>query len=179
MTVKTRTLVQIALLAALTAVLSQISIPLPFTPVPLSLGTLGGFLAIGLLSPKSAAASQLVYVLLGAVGLPVFAGFRGGLGVLVGPTGGYLIGYIISAIIGGIVLQKIPKKIYGSIIAMMAGLFCCYVFGTVWFMWITHTGLLASLTSCVIPFLPGDAIKIILAALLSFKLRPILQKSMA
>lgn len=179
MTFKTRTLAFTALLAALTAVLAQIAIPLPFTPVPLTLGTLGGYLAAGLLAWQSAAMSQLVYVFIGAVGIPVFAGFTGGFGIVMGPTGGYLIGYIVSALVAGLIIGKTNGKFYWYIIAMIAGTFFCYLFGTVWFMAVTKTGLAASLTACVIPFLPGDAIKIVLASLLSFKLRPILKRTIA
>ncbi|MFQ7281996.1 MAG: biotin transporter BioY [Christensenellales bacterium] len=176
MTPKTQTLAFTALLAALTAVLAQIAIPLPFTPVPLTLGTLGGYLAAGLLTWQAAAMSQLVYVLIGAVGIPVFAGFTGGFGILMGPTGGYLIGYIVLALAAGFIISKASGKFYWFVIAMIAGTFFCYLFGTIWFMAITKNGMAASISACVIPFLPGDAIKIVLASLLSCKLRPILKR---
>lgn len=181
MTAKTRTLtlVYTALLAALTAVLAQIAIPLP-SMVPISLSTLGGYLAAGLLSWKAAAVSQLVYVLIGAVGVPVFANFHGGLGVVMGPTGGYLIGYIISALVAGLIISKTNEKFYWYIIAMLAGTFFCYLFGTIWYMVVmSQTNIAAALMSCVVPFLPGDAVKIILASLLALKLRPILKRTMA
>lgn len=181
MTAKTRTLtlVYTALLAALTAVLAQIAIPLP-SMVPISLGTLGGYLAAGLLTWQSAAMSQLVYVLVGAVGIPVFAGFTGGFGIIMGPTGGYLIGYIVSALVAGLIISKTNEKFYWYIIAMLAGTFFCYLFGTIWYMVVmSQTNIAAALMSCVVPFLPGDAVKIILASLLALKLRPILKRTMA
>ena len=173
---KTRALIFTALLAALTAVLAQIIIPLPFTPVPLTLGTLGGYLATGLLTWRRAAMSQLVYILMGAVGLPVFAGLSGGFGIIIGPTGGYLMGYIISALIAGRILSQTNQKIHWHIIAMITGTFFCYLLGTIWFMAVTKTELIACLTSCVIPFLSGDAIKIVLASILSVKLKPLLRR---
>ncbi len=179
MTVKTRTLAFTALLAAATAVLAQISIPLP-SMVPISLGTMGGYLAAGLLSWQAATMSQLIYVLIGAVGVPVFAGFAGGFGTVMGPTGGYLIGYIISALTAGLILSKTSRKLYWFIIAMAAGTFFCYLFGTIWYMAVmSQTNIAAALMSCVVPFLPGDAVKILLASLLSFKLRPILRRTIA
>ena len=177
MTPKTQTLAFTALLAALTAVLAQIAIPLPFTPVPLTLGTLGGYLAAGLLTWQAAAMSQLVYVLIGAVGIPVFAGFTGGFGILMGPTGGYLIGYIVLALAAGLIISKASGKFYWFVIAMIAGTFFCYLFGTIWYMVVmSQSNVAAALMSCVVPFLPGDAIKIVLASLLSCKLRPVLKR---
>ena len=177
MTTKTKTLAFTALLAALTAVLAQIAIPLPFTPVPLTLGTLGGYLAAGLLTWQAAAMSQLVYLLIGAVGIPVFAGFTGGFGIVMGPTGGYLIGYILSALVTGLIISKSSGKFHWFVVAMIAGTFFCYLFGTIWYMVVmSQSNIAAALISCAVPFLPGDAIKIALASFLSYKLRPILKQ---
>ena len=167
------------LFAALMAICSLISIPLGFTPVPVNLATLGVFLAGGLLGKKYGTISIGVYVLLGAVGVPVFAGFRGGLSVLVGPTGGYIIGYIAAAFLVGLLTELlVPKagrsagrEILACIIAMIIGLFACYLLGTLWFMISTHTGVWAALVSCVFPFLPGDALKIAAGTILTQKLR--------
>ena len=167
------------LFAALMAICSLISIPLGFTPVPVNLATLGVFLAGGLLGKKYGTISIAVYVLLGAVGVPVFAGFRGGLSVLVGPTGGYIIGYIAAAFLVGLLTELlVPKagrsagrEILACIIAMIIGLFACYLLGTLWFMISTHTGVWAALVSCVFPFLPGDALKIAAGTILTQKLR--------
>ena len=105
---KTTYLALCGLFAALMAICSFITIPLGFTPVPVNLGTLGVFLAGGILGRKYGTISIAVYVLLGAVGVPVFAGLRGGLGVLAGPTGGYIIGYIVAAFLAG--QEKIPLR---------------------------------------------------------------------
>ncbi len=162
----TKDIIVIAMFAALTAVLSQIIIPLPFTPVPLSLATLSIFIAGGLLGATKGGMSQLIYVLLGAVGVPVFAGFSGGFGVITGPTGGYIFGYVAGAFVIGLLMLKLPKKVWGYGIAMIFGIVTCYVIGTAWFMRLMGRGLLESLGMCVFPYIPGDLLKIALAATL-------------
>lgn len=173
------------LFAALTAICSWISIPLGFTPVPVNLATLAVFLAGGLLGAKYGAVSLTVYALVGAVGAPVFAGFRGGLSVLAGPTGGFIIGYIAAAFVVGAIVSAAFKqrertgasakpslRLSLTIAAgMVAGLAACYALGTAWFMFSTHTEFVPSLLACVVPFLPGDAIKIIAGTLLTKKLK--------
>lgn len=190
---KTTYMALCGLFAALMAICSMISIPLGFTPVPVNLATLGVFLAGGLLGKKYGTISLAVYILIGAVGVPVFAGFRGGLSVLAGPTGGYIIGYIAAAFLVGLLTELFlgrkgaPKKDAaaqkgGSRVkelllcaaAMVVGLAACYLLGTAWFMISTHTGLWPALISCVFPFLPGDALKIIAGSLLVQKLRHLL-----
>ena len=200
---KTSYMALCGLFAALMAICSLISIPLGFTPVPVNLATLGVFLAGGLLGKKYGTISIAVYVLLGAVGVPVFAGFRGGLSVLVGPTGGYIIGYVAAAFLVGLLIEVLAPKagavtsgdgreagsaagpsaassgekpsagreILACIVSMIAGLFACYLLGTLWFMISTHTGVWAALVSCVFPFLPGDALKIAAGSILVQKLR--------
>ena len=178
---KTTYMALCGLFAALTAVCSYISIPLGFTPVPVNLATLAVFLAGGLLGKKYGTISLSVYALLGAVGVPVFAGFRGGLSVLAGPTGGYIIGYIVAAFIIGLIIEKAlqPEQSYGRqilvcVVAMIAGLAACYALGTLWFIVSTGTGVMASLVACVFPFLPGDALKIAAASILVQKLKRLL-----
>lgn len=176
---KTKYMALCGLFAALTAVCSWITIPLGFTPVPVNLATLAVFLAGGLLGKKYGAVSLIVYTLVGAVGAPVFSGFQGGAGVLAGPTGGYIIGYIAAAFIIGLIAETMTKKkskkyiftLLSIAFAMVCGLAACYLLGTSWFMFSTGTGLVPSLVMCVIPFLPGDALKIIAASLLTSKLR--------
>lgn len=175
---KTVNLMLCALFAALTAVCSFISIPLPFTPVPVNLATLAVFLAGGLLGHKYGTVSQLVYIALGAAGLPVFHNFTGGLGILAGPTGGYIIGYAAAAFLTGAVIHLLKQKdsLLALVGAMLAGLASCYLLGTLWFMISSGSGLYVSLAACVIPFLPGDGLKIVAACLLIKKLRPVLAK---
>jgi biotin transport system substrate-specific component len=161
--------------AALTSICAVIAIPLPFSPVPVSLGTLAAFLAGGILGAKFGAVSQIVYILLGTAGLPVFAGFRAGVGVLAGPTGGYIVGYIAIACVVGLLCGRLKGSGIraGAVLAlsMVLGTLACYALGTAWFMYVTNTPLLASLGMCVFPFIPGDAIKIVAASLLCARLR--------
>lgn len=156
-------MVLMALFAALTAVFSQISIPIG--PVPINLALMSVFICGGALGWKRGTISIAVYILLGLVGVPVFSGFQGGAAKLAGPTGGYIIGYLFAVFIVGFVCDKLVKKVWVLPVSMIIGLIVCYVFGTAWFMILTGTGLVESLTMCVIPFLPGDAVKIIAAAL--------------
>ena len=169
-----RSLVLIAMFAALTAVLSQLAIPMPWL-VPISLGNLAGFLAVGLLNWKEAAASQVVWIMLGMVGAPVYSGF-GSLSRLTGPTGGYIIGYAVCALAAGLILTRSRYRFWEMAAAMAVGLVLCYAFGTVWYMVLMKVSLSGALMSCVVPYLPGDGVKIVLAALLGVKLRARLQR---
>ena len=174
----TRMLAAAALFAAMTAICSQIQIPLPMVPINLALFAV--HLCGALLGAKWGALSMAAYALLGAVGVPVFSGFAAGPAVLFGKTGGYILGYILCAALVG-VLSRRPGFTFGKLcIAMVIGVAVCYLFGTVWFMVLTGMDLMTSLTYCVIPFLPGDAVKIVLAALLTIRLRkPLAQLGMA
>ena len=205
---KTFMLTLAALFAAVLTAASWISLPLPFTPVPVNLATLAVTLAGALLGHKYGTLSVLVYILLGAAGVPVFAGFTGGLGHLAGPTGGYIIGYLTSAFICGLIMhmfyiddhsvsaisqtdtgfsdaqntgrtaiqQKKDGRWFIIAIAALLGTTSCYLIGTAWFMALTGNSLAASLTMCVIPFLPGDALKIAASVFIVSALRPILAK---
>ena len=160
-----------ALFAALTAVLSQVAVPVG--PVPVNLALLAVLLAAGLLGPRYGTLSQIVYVLLGMAGLPVFSGLQGGLGVLAGPTGGYLAGYILCALTAGVLMKRAGSKAIGAVLSMAAGVAVCYMFGTAWYVILTKSSLWSALTVCVFPFLPGDCVKIALACWLTFRLRGI------
>jgi biotin transport system substrate-specific component len=172
---RTHRFILCGLFAALTAICSVIALPLPFTPVPVALNMLAVYMAGGLIGAKYGALSQVVYLLLGAAGLPVFAGFKSGVGVLAGPTGGYIIGYIAAAFIVGVLCGRLKGSGLRAMIAlaasMLLGLLACYALGTAWFMYVTNTPLPAALGMCVFPFIPGDALKIAAAALLCARLR--------
>jgi len=169
--IKTKEIIFCALFAALTAILSQISIPLPFTPVPINLATVSVCLGAGLLGSKLGAISQVVYVIIGAIGVPVFANFSGGLGIVAGPTGGYIIGYIVATILIGVIIKRLGENLNAYIIAMSIGILGCYTIGTAWFMYITKTGLFEALIMCVVPFLIGDMLKVVLSAFLVKRLK--------
>ena len=160
----TRNLVLCAMCAAITCILAPLSIPLA-GGVPVSLATFAVMLSGVLLGGPLGALSQLIYVLLAAVGLPVLAGWTGGLGIVLGMTGGYIIGYIPCAWLTGLIYKKYgetakkPVKILFMILGMTAGNIVLYIIGTAWFMFITEMTLEASLAACVIPFIPGNIIK--------------------
>ncbi len=170
---RTLSLILCALFAALTAVLSQVALPLPFTPVPLNLASLSVLLAGGLLGYGYGALSMTVYVFMGFCGLPVFTGFSGGPAIVAGPTGGYILGYILAALVSGLFASR-RTVFFRDLLLMAAGMAGCYALGTLWFMHLTHTSLPASLMACVFPFLPGDLLKILVAAALLRSLRPAL-----
>ena len=158
---KTYDIVYIAVFAVIMAICSWISIP---TAVPFTLQTFGVFVAVGVLGGKRGTLSILVFILLGAIGVPVFAGFSGG------------IGFLFSALVMW-AMEKLPgKKSVMQIVSMIVGLIVCYAFGTAWFMIVYSrangaVGLATVLGWCVIPFIIPDIIKIVLAYGLSRKLR--------
>lgn len=169
-----RDLVLIALFAALMAICSWISIP---TTVPFTLQTFAVFVAAGLLGGKRGTIAVLVYILLGAVGLPVFAGFTGGVGILLGSTGGYIIGFLGSALVMWGMEKLWGSKAWVQISSMVLGLLVCYAVGTAWFMAVyTRTNgaveLMTVLGWCVIPFIPFDLGKIVLAFVITNRLKP-------
>ena len=162
-----------ALFAALTAVCSQIQIPLPAIPINLALFAV--LLCAGLLRPTAAVLAMVVYVVLGLVGVPVFAGMRGGMAVLFGKTGGYILGYILAALVVALLRKHWGDSYWKLCLSMAIGVAVCYLFGTVWYMILTGTGLWVSLLNCVFPFLIGDALKILLAALLTIRLKAVVK----
>ena len=174
--IKTKQMVLIALMTAVTCVLGPLSIPLPFSPVPISLTNFAIFLAIFVLGMKSGTISFIIYLLLGAVGVPVFSSFRGGFQVLAGPTGGYLIGFIFLALIMGFALDHFDRKLLPTIIGMIIGMVVCYAFGTVWLAKLLSLSFKEGLMMGVIPYLAGDVAKIIIAAIVGPKLYGATQK---
>jgi biotin transport system substrate-specific component len=169
---KTHKMVMCALFAALTAILSQIVIPIG--PIPINLATFAVFISGALLGSKLGALSLLIFALLGAFGVPVFAMFRSGLDALLGPTGGYIIGYIPAAFITGFIIEKRNKnnKTFIFPIAMLGGMITYLTLGTAWFMFLMNMDLYSSLMICVIPFLPGEFIKIAVATIIVKRLLP-------
>lgn len=172
-TTDTRGLVFCALFTALIVLLSQLQ--LPIGPVPVSLATLGVMLCGLLLGWRYGALTVGAYILLGAVGVPVFAGFQGGAGRLLGPTGGYIIGYLFYALIAGLNIPHLQERFWGRCVLLLLGTAVCYGLGTAWFMHMSGRTLAESLSLCVLPFLPGDAAKIALAAFLAPRLRKALK----
>ena len=157
-----------ALFAAAMAICAQLSIPVGL--VPISMGSLAVLLAGGVLGKKYGTLSMGLYILLGAIGLPVFAMGKGGFSVLAGPTGGYIIGYVFMAFITGWFAEKYPQRKGMLLVGMVTGNLICYLFGTVWFIIAYKATLKAALATCVVPFLLPECGKILLAALLTNRL---------
>ena len=162
-------LVMCAVFAALTAVLAQIQIPLAMVPINLALFSV--YLSGILLGAKYGSISMLLYVLIGAIGVPVFAGLNGGAGVLFGKTGGYIIGYIVTSFLVGLLSKYFGYNFFKLLAIMTIGTISCYIIGTLWFMFLTKINLWVSLMYCVFPFILGDVLKMILAASLAIRLK--------
>lgn len=165
-TIQVKTISLVGLMTALICVLGPLSIPLPFSPVPISLTNLAIYFTIYVIGTKRGTLSYLIYLLIGFIGLPVFSAFTAGPGKLLGPTGGYLIGFIFMALICGFFIEKWPEKLYLHFAGMVIGTAVCYVFGTVWLAYQAGMSFSAALAAGVIPFLPGDLAKIVIAMLL-------------
>lgn len=168
-TFSVRKMAIIALMTAVLCILAPISIPVFISPVPVSLGVLAVYLTAYVLSPVDSLISVIIFILLGTFGLPVFSGYSGGLSKLVGPTGGYIIGFLFTVYISSLFIHM-KKGIIFDVIGMITGLALCYILGTIWFSYQQGKGFIASLLLCVVPFLIGDAIKIIVAVILGTQL---------
>ncbi len=171
-----------AVMAAVTAVAAQISVPL--FAVPFTLQVLAVVLSGLLLGPRYGALSQAIYVLLGAVGVPVFAQFSGGLAVVLGPTGGYLVSYPIAAAVAGLAARAARdaarrRALWTSFVWGCAGLAVIYAFGAIWLPVVTDLPLAVALTQGVLIFLPFDLIKVALAALVAVAAAPAIAPSRA
>lgn len=170
---KTRDIVYMSVFTAMISICSWISIP---SSIPFTLQTMGVFTTVGLLGGKRGTLTVLTYILLGAIGIPVFAGLTGGVSVLLGTTGGYIIGFLLSALLMWGIETIMGRNQIVLAFSMVAGLIVCYVFGTAWFMLIytQHSGVIGLSTVlglCVIPFIIPDLIKIGVALFLINRLK--------
>ncbi len=166
-------LAMIGVMSALFCVLAPLSIPIG--PVPISLLSLVLYFSLYLLGGKKATLSYLVYLGLGMVGIPVFSGFRGGLGHLFGPTGGYLIGFLPMGLLAGPALNR-PSRVL-HLAGLLGGTAVAYAFGTLWYCLISGSALLPAASVCVFPFIPCDLLKIAAAVLAGPVLRRRLQQA--
>lgn len=170
---KAKDVARAGLFVALMAVCSWISIP---AAVPFTLQTFAVFLAVGFLGGKRGTLAILAYILLGAAGVPVFSGFSGGVGALLGSTGGYILGFLAASLVVWALTRALGEGILRLMIAMLAGLLVLYAFGTAWFMavYVRANGavpLMTVLSWCVFPFVLPDVLKVALAAFLARRLR--------
>ena len=175
--IKTTDLVYVAIGAALIVICSWISIP---TAVPFTLQTFSVFTVLSLLGGRRGTLSILVYILMGAVGIPVFSGFKGGVGVLLGNTGGYILGFLLTGLIFILFERFFGTKTVPVIVALILGLALCYAFGTAWFMYLYlkntgEVGLMTVLSWCVFPFIIPDIIKLVLALFISRRVKHVIK----
>ncbi len=172
---KTKDISLIALFSAIIVICSLVTIP---SLVPFTLQTFAVFLCLNILGAKKGLASIIIYILLGIVGLPVFSGFNGGIGALFNITGGYIIGFIFSALafwLITVIFNKKSRKII-NLIASFLGLIVCYIFGTIWYVLLfikngDTISFTSALTICVLPFIIPDILKIILSIVISEKVK--------
>ena len=176
---KTKTMLICAIFAAVLCVCSVITIPIG--PVPISMGLFGIMLAAGVLGLKRGVISVAVFILIGAIGLPVFTGFRGGISVLAGPTGGYIWSYVPMTALIGLLTLKTPQDKRRAMLmyfsAFLAGTALCYAMGTLQFMYVQAVGFKAALAACVLPFIPVDILKAAAASYLSYAIKGALKKA--
>ncbi|MCB2354648.1 biotin transporter BioY [Clostridium estertheticum] len=154
----------IGVMAAVICILGPLSLPIGI--VPISLTNLAIYFSVYVLGQKRGTLSYIVYLFIGLVGLPVFSGFSGGFTKLFGPTGGYLIGFIFMAFISGIFIDKFSNKIYMCFLGMILGTIVTYIFGTAWLAYQLNMTFNASLAIGVLPFIPGDIVKMVIALLI-------------
>ena len=164
-----RFIILTALFAALSAALSQLAIPLG--PVPIVFTQVSVFLAAGLLGWKWGALSQLLFVAMGTIGLPVFSGMRGGWAHLVGPTGGFVLGYILAALIAGLLLDHFGRSFKVVLPVLILGALLIYLPGLPWMAYVLRMPLRGAFMTGMLPYLPGDLFKIALCAVLIPKIR--------
>ena len=173
----TYTLTVIAMMAAVTCILGPLSLAIPFIPVPISFTNLAIYFTLFLLGWKRGVLCYLLYLVIGLIGLPVFSGFTGGPSKLIGPTGGYLIGFILMALIAGKCIEVFEGRRLLQMLGLALGTVVAYLFGTAWLCFLMKVSFAAGLGIGVLPFLPGDCVKIILAGLIGPVIRKRLKQS--
>lgn len=172
-----RSLILTGLFAAITAVFSLIAIPTPFSPVPITLQLLAVFLSGIILGSKYGSLSQIVYLLVGAVGFPVFAGFHGGFGALFGPTGGFLISFPIIAFLIGLIIEKnknasdLAMRFLVMPLLLLLGLLICYSLGSIWLSFVLKISLVKAIYIGVLPFIALDIVKAIFLSVIGYQIR--------
>lgn len=174
MSPKAQTLTFIALSTAITCIIGPLSIPIG--PVPISLTILAIFISVYAIGLKRGMVSLLLYMLIGFVGIPVFSNFKGGFNVLIGPTGGYIVGFVFVVLCAGFTIEHYENKVYMHVIGMSVGTLLCYALGTAWLAYQGHMTFWEALLAGVIPFVWADALKIAIAAIAGPRLRRALKR---
>lgn len=169
---------QIAVIGVMTAVICILApFSIPIGVVPISFTNLAVYIALYVLGVKKGTISYVIYLLIGLVGVPVFSSFTSGPGKLFGPTGGYLIGFIFMAVIAGIFIDRFTDKMYLCFAGMVLGTLVCYLLGTAWLAYEASMSFKQALAAGVIPFIPGDLAKIVIAMLIGPQIRKALRKA--
>ena len=171
-----RHLALVGLMAAVIGVFGPLVLPLPFSPVPISLASLAVHFSAYVLGKRGGTLSCMIYLFIGLIGVPVFSGFSAGPGKLLGPTGGYLIGYLFTAWLCGLFVEKWPQKPLLQFVGMVLGTLACYVPGTIWLSFQADLSFQAALAAGVLPFIPGDLVKIIISMIVGKQIHSRLQK---
>lgn len=166
-----------AVMTALICILGPWAIQIPISPVPITLCTMGIYFALYVLGMKLGILSVVLYVLLGSAGVPVFTNFSGGIGKLLGPTGGYIFGYFFLAVICGFFLSKFPEKLPLHVAGFILGTLVLYLFGTLWLQYQLKLTFPAALMAGVIPYIPGDVAKLVIAIAVGLPLKKRLKKA--
>lgn len=161
----------VGLMAAVLCILGPWTVHIPISPVPISLGMLGVYFVTTVLGMRLGTASVVIYILLGLIGIPVFTGFTAGPGKLLGPTGGYIIGYIFMALICGLFVDRFSKSLPLYFLGMLLGTAVCYFFGTLWLAHQMQYTFFQALMAGVIPYIPADLVKLIAARAIGWQLR--------
>lgn len=179
---KTKNMITIALFAALTSILSLMpAIPIPFSPVPITLQVLGVFLTGSILGAKKGALAMALYLVLGAFGLPVFAGGQGGFSVLLGPTGGYLLGFPIAAFICGFFVERSEirqrKKTTAFVLSALLGIAAIYILGTIQLANVLQIPIDKAFLIGSLPYIPLDVLKMVMAFTVAHPVRNRLKAS--
>ena len=168
-----RKMISASIFACIITICSWISFPFPLTGIPITLQTMAIFLSLLVIGGKWSSASILIYIILGIIGIPVFSGFKSGIGVILGPTGGYVLGFLIISLLYWLMEVLFKKeKIWIKTITLLLGLILCYAFGTVWFVFVytKSSGSMTFITAlgyCVFPYIIPDLLKLGIAISLS------------
>lgn len=168
---RTRTMTMTALMTAIICIFAPISIPIPISPVALTLGTFAMYLTAYVLPPRQALAAIGLYLVLGAAGLPVFSGYTAGLSRFAAPGGGYLVGFLFLTGISSLFICRFPRNALAQMGGMFLATLVTYTLGTAWMAYLTNTTFLQSLPMGALVFLPLDVVKIIIACFLGSRLR--------
>lgn len=174
---KTKEMILISMFAALTAIFAQFTIPIPISPVPITLQVLAVCLNAAILGSRLAVLSQLIYIAVGISGMPVFSGGTAGLAQVMGPTGGYITGFLFSSYVIGKLVERRPlPTLFSTLLAMLSGLVLIYICGMIQLSLVMGINLRTAFVSGVVPFIGMDIIKIALGSAVACSVRTILIK---